>query len=292
MDGVLYSCDFSDKTSSSTSSVHLTLDDIMSMGSGRRAEKARERLSVARKSLEDKREAKRALEGALKLAVPASVLDESLLAEEMSKVDGLVTRTGLKRVAAETSVVSIPLAKTRKIELALDHKASSSKMVTGAHDKLKTNTTLATQARNINKRTNNSNNQLKNNNVNLHRASPIKESAPRPQIKRETKGAPLPAHQTLGTKETEGATTLSKDHQPLTPCLCRRSASSVVGSSGRGWEGTATLYHGSKLRFGCIQFVLSLAGRPGHAELVDGLSKVSNSTLTILNNSDQSKLTN
>ena len=292
VDGVLYSCDFSDKNPLSFSSVHLTVDDITALGSGRRAQKAKERLNIARKSLEDKHEAKRALEAALKLAVPASILDESFLAEEMSKAEGLVTRMGLKRVAAETSVVSIPLAKTRKIDPAVEQKTITSKPSAGAQDKLKTNATLATQARNSNKKTSNPNSQMKKNSVNCHRAPPVKDSAHTHQIKRETKTAFLPVRQTLGTKEAECSTTLSKEPQPLVPCMCKRSASSVVGSNGRGWEGTATLYHGSKLRFGCIQFVLSLAGRPGHAELVEGLSKVANSTLTILNNCDQSKLTN
>lgn len=290
VDGVLYSCDFSDKNPSSFSSVHLTVDDITALGSGRRAQKAKERLNIARKSLEDKREAKRALEAALKLAVPASILDESFLAEEMSKAEGLVTRMGLKRVAAETSVVSIPLAKTRKIDPAVEQKPS-----TGAQDKLKTNAILATQTKNsCNKKTTNPNSQLKKNSLNCHRAPSVNKDYAHPhQIKRETKTASLLVRQTLGAKEAaECSTTLSKELQPIVPCMCKRSASSVVGSNGKGWEGTATLYHGSKLRFGCIQFVLSLAGRPGHAELVKELSKVANSTLTILNNCDQSKLTN
>lgn len=59
---------------------------------------------------------------------------------------------------------------------------------------------------------------------------------------------------------------------PTLPCLCRRSTSSLVGTNRKGWEGTATLYHGSRLRFGCLQFVFSIAGRPGHPELVEALS--------------------
>jgi hypothetical protein len=59
---------------------------------------------------------------------------------------------------------------------------------------------------------------------------------------------------------------------PASPCLCRRSASCLVGTNRKGWEGTATLYHGSRLRFGCLQFVFSVSGRPGHAELLDSLS--------------------
>ena len=59
---------------------------------------------------------------------------------------------------------------------------------------------------------------------------------------------------------------------PASPCLCRHSPSCLVGTNRKGWEGTATLYHGSRLRFGCLQFVFSVTGRPGHTELLDALS--------------------
>ena len=291
VDGVLYSCDFSDKSPPSTSTstaAALTLDDITALGSGRRAEKARERLRGARRSLEDKVEAKRALEAALKLAVPASVLDESFLAEEMSKTAGLVTRMGWKRVAAETSVVSIPLAKTRKLESG-EQRATATKLSIGLQDKSKATLSLMTQMRNGTKKTNN---QLKNNNVNYHRVP--NETTHVPKIKKEAKTTSL-SSQASNMKQTETSTLGEKPtapKEPVVPCLCKRSASSVVGTNGKGWEGTATLYHGSKLRFGCIQFVLSLSGRQGHAELVEELSKVSNSTHTILNASDQSILSN
>lgn len=54
-------------------------------------------------------------------------------------------------------------------------------------------------------------------------------------------------------------------------CLCKRSASSLIGGSGKGWEGSALVSHGSKLRFGCIQLVLSISDRPGHSELLHAL---------------------
>ena len=295
VDGVLYSCDFSDKSppsSSTSATTALTLDDITALGSGRRAEKAKERLRDARKSLENKTEAKRALEAALKLAVPASVLDESYLAEEMSKAEGLVTRMGLKRVAAETSVVSIPLAKTRKLESG-EQKATASKLSIASQDnKSKATLSLTAQARNGPKKTNN---QLKNSNVNHHRVP--NDTTPKnvPKIKKETKTTTTPPSSHPSDSKQPESSTLSgrmpvPPREPVVPCLCKRSASSIVGTNGKGWEGTATLCHGSKLRFGCIQFVLSLAGRPGHAELVEELSKVSNSTRSILSSSDQSIL--
>lgn len=58
---------------------------------------------------------------------------------------------------------------------------------------------------------------------------------------------------------------------PHRTCLCKRSASSVLGSDGKGWEGAANVYHGSRLRFGCIQLVLSVSGRVGHTELLQTL---------------------
>lgn len=40
-------------------------------------------------------------------------------------------------------------------------------------------------------------------------------------------------------------------------CNCRASASSLIGGSGAGWEGTAVLHHGSYVKFGCLHFVFS-----------------------------------
>ena len=55
------------------------------------------------------------------------------------------------------------------------------------------------------------------------------------------------------------------------PCLCKRSASSLIGNNGKGWEGAALISHGSKLRFGCIQLCLSISNKPGHSELLQAL---------------------
>ncbi len=86
------------------------------------------------------------------------------------------------------------------------------------------------------------------------------------------------------TKKTSNNRTERK--KPLTPdkksdhssrteykaCYCKRSASSLIGSGGKGWEGGAVVTHGSKLRFGCIQFVLSISNRPGYNELQQALT--------------------
>lgn len=41
-------------------------------------------------------------------------------------------------------------------------------------------------------------------------------------------------------------------------CGCRASASSLIGGSGAGWEGTAVLHHGSYVKFGCLHFIFSI----------------------------------
>ncbi|XP_065663634.1 PHD finger protein 12 isoform X2 [Hydra vulgaris] len=41
-------------------------------------------------------------------------------------------------------------------------------------------------------------------------------------------------------------------------CNCRASASSLIGGSGAGWEGTAVLHHGSYVKLGCLHFVFSI----------------------------------
>lgn len=43
------------------------------------------------------------------------------------------------------------------------------------------------------------------------------------------------------------------------------------GSMAGHWEGAAALHHGSTIRFGCVHFVLSVAGKPGHDQLVKSL---------------------
>lgn len=249
VDGVLYSCDFSDKKTregSPTGPTPLTLDDLTARGSGLRAERARARVKAARKSLEDREKAKHALESALKLAAPLSSqsdsADISLSRSTNNSASASTPITlGLKRIFDNSSVVSIPLSKTKKHcpdETQKNAKKTSSVSVDTklAKPDLKSSVQLDSQQ--------------------VH----------------QTKGLPHPSSSVLKTKDScRQGMPLSNDELFTKPCLCKRSASSLVGSSGKGWEGTATLYHGSKLRFGCIQFVLSIAGRPGHSELVQAL---------------------
>ncbi len=278
VDGILFSCDFSDKEPAPTNpEVVLTVDDYLSLGTGRRALQAQLKLESARKSLRDKQEAKKALEAALRLSAP--VKDDFSLAEEMSKCEGLMTRTGLKRVAA-TEGSSAP---------------SGGANSNGAHSTATGRT----------KKSENPTSSLKKANA--------KKSSPAPSRNTPPQGKPASSKEektsTKGDtkKDSDGETTESVKNntdsksvkeEPMevvwddlkvngevdpchgVPCGCLRSLSSVMvglagspGGGGSGWEGTAALHHGTRLCFGCLQFIVSLAGHPGHSELVQVLSE-------------------
>lgn len=275
MDGVLYSCDFSVAPPPDPSKdVLLTLDDLSALGNGRRASEARARLEAARRSLRDKEKAKRALEAALRLSAP--VKDDFSLAEEMSKCEGLMTRTGLKRVAATDSnaasssaganssvVLSIPFTKTKKSETTTSKKGSVAKRqspsrpevaqrVTELKNKKAAVPSVAKQETRIA-----SENSTQQSQAAVGLPPVIKE--------RSSDDVGLSSSRTLLLKEEARGS-------HYIPCGCDRSPLSALEFEGKGWEGTATLYHGSRLRFGCLQFILSLAGRPGHKELVHALA--------------------
>lgn len=272
MDGVLYSCDFSSKPSTDQSDVILTLDDLSSLGKGRRASRAKARLEAARKSLKDKQEAKRALEAALQLSAP--IKDDLSLAEELSKCEGLMTRTGLKRVAATENVansvgssvvLSIPLSKTKKSD------TSSKKGAAKRSSPAKLQQETASKAIEIKEEKISSpstkqepKQELTRSKVQSNVAGPVSHVSTKEDSSEE-----------MDTGQASLCSEVTADHS--VPCGCSKSPSSVVGSSARGWEGTATLYHGSRLRFGCLQFILSLAGQPGHSELVQALKDQSGS---------------
>ena len=59
-------------------------------------------------------------------------------------------------------------------------------------------------------------------------------------------------------------------------CLCSadNGGSSVSSCLPGNWEGSAFLRHGSTVRFGCVRFVLSIAGQPGHDQLVKSILQV------------------
>lgn len=242
VDGILYSCDISDKNPTPKEQPSpLTLDDVLAMGSGRRAAKSRAKIEAARKSLEDKSKAKMVLEGAIRLTVPSSQ-DDALLAEELSKGEGLMTRTGLKRVALESnhnlSVVSIPLSKARKMEMSESHR-----------------------------------NNAKRDNVQKNVSKPSKVTAEETVSTKITFDKKLHSkcHNTLSSSHRSPRVRLKQSLVRVRPCLCDQVGSSERGEEER-LEGTAVLTHGSRLRFGCLEFVLSVVGCDGHDELLDALT--------------------
>ncbi len=213
------------------------------------------RLKHMRKSVGSKEEARRAVERAIRMATP--IKDDLSLAEEMSKCEGLMTRTGLKRVAAESAsthalsnavlpgsstLLSIPLSKTKKTE-AIANSPPRRSLATS-----KTAGKLNARIQNSPKR------------QNVKADSPTSRASPR--------------HQSQESRSSEEEAATADEPMEVATCDCHVSLTSLVGSNGRGWEGTATLTHGSRLRFGCLQFILSLSGQPGHSELIQALSSI------------------
>lgn len=272
VDGVLYSCDFSDKSTSPPPSLipHCTTPHNQSQAlfqNGQKIALASAKLEAARILLRNKQEARRAQEGALRLSAP--VKDDFSLAEEMSKCEGLMTRTGLKRVTAETSsssggnssvVLSIPLSKTRKSE--------------AAGNSPKRNTSKGRSPAGVVKMSEPKEEKNEPAVIITNRTQvPLQKKQVSKAVKTEPiKTLPTPTPSAPPIQSSCSEETIPQIHHSI-PCHCRKSLSSMVGSNGKGWEGTATLYHGSRLRFGCLQFILSIAGRPGHTELVQALSK-------------------
>ena len=279
MDGVLFSCDFTSKSSQPTTTnqeVILTLDDHLSVGNGRKALQAKARLESARKSLKDKQEAKKALEAALRLSAP--VKDDFSLAEEMSKCEGLMTRTGLKRVAATDSNSMPPNSGANSNNLSGKAKSSLNSL-----KKDKGNAKKLSPARNPPP-------QIKAVTTNKidtrHILDTKKDSKDEALSQKKETGAENVSH-SLTTSDSKsvkedamevvvgGLRVDGESSCPSVPCGCPRNPSSaMVGSEGStetGWEGTASLCHGSRLRFGCLQFIVSLAGHPGHSEMLQAL---------------------
>lgn len=291
VDGILFSCDFSRKSPSdrpppsANQDVLLTLDDLSSLGKGRRASQARARLEAARKSLRDKEKAKRVLEAALRLSAP--VKDDFSLAEEMSKCEGLMTRTGLKRVAATENiassgnssvVLSIPFSRTKKSDIKKLETVSNNLAKKGTSAK---GQTTAVPGESVQKTIEPNREKVKSALAKQEVKMELDKTNSRGELQVAVTSAPQvnsvssSGENSTGTLSAEDKGQIPLEEKvtpPSVPCGCRKSLSSVVGSNGKGWEGTATLYHGSRLRFGCLQFILSLAGRPGHSELIQALT--------------------
>ena len=233
MDGVLYSCDFSNKTLVESENKTSPSQSPAPEGQGpslstrfrwgRAGARARARLEAARRILREQAEAQRALEAALSLA------------KQVGKEEG-GSETSSKRTTYNSSVVSIPLAMSR-------------------HKKLSSSSCAGSQGRESSSATSKS--------LQMNDASSSQPDNPNRTPQKESYW-----------DKRDGGSSGSPELPPAPsiPCLCKHSTSSLVGANRKGWEGTATLYHGSRLRFGCLQFVFSIAGRPGHSELVEALS--------------------
>ena len=280
VDGVLYSCDFSDKGRDDGNRLEppvFTLDNLTARGVGLRAERARARIEEARKSLEEKEQARRALEGALKLARPSLSVEDSANGGSRNHSDSRPVLLGSKRIS-DSSVVSIPLSKTKRHCAEDSPKRVSPQKPSPVRDKGLRNTNHERDSKaailkcheelDCHRRESPSPNKNKNTpSPNKNKTTP----SPNKKASAESKSSPQELSQLTSSLRGEPVTFSQ-------PCICKRSASSLVGGNGKGWEGTATLYHGSRLRFGCVQFVLSIAGRPGHGELVKALVALNNRT--------------
>lgn len=213
VDGVLYSCDFSEK--SSYEGTVLLLDDVLSLGEGRKAINARRRLEAARTNLQDTEKAKQALASALKLS------------KSINK-DAVIDASNLPEVKRpRTSSSSEPSSRESSVTSLLPSSLKS-------------------------------------------RQSPFVESKGQSPCSSSSVEKTSPSHLTNRSLTSSSCHSSSTHKQSI--CTCKRSASSLIGGSGKGWEGSALVSHGSKLRFGCIQLMLSVADKPGHNDLLHALT--------------------
>lgn len=271
VDGVLYSCDLSNKCSqpaTSNQEVVLTMDDYVSLGTGRRALQAKSRLESARKSLRDRQEARKALEAALRLSAP--VKDDFSLAEEMSKCEGLMTRTGLKRVAA-TEGSTASSVNSNGMPTATGRTKKSENSLKKGYVKKQSSQSTSSQGKATAVK------ELKADNIKKEPESELNGSIGPATAKNTHCGMDSKSVKEEPMEVTSDDLRFS-EHELVNynvPCGCCASASmesATAAATGSGWEGTASLSHGSRLRFGCLQFVISVAGHPGHSELVQALS--------------------
>ena len=274
VDGVLYSCDFSDKGRHADpprpDGYFAVRGFTTPLHRPTAMDQAARKVYEAKKYLGGSKEAgRRAVEKAIRMAMP--VKDDLSLAEEMSKCEGLMTRTGLKRVAAEsagslstsgssgalpgsTTFLSIPLSKTKRTDVVASPPRKSTGSSKGANR-------------------NSAKSEL------LHKQSSSQTERPVKELPTEGKKS-LTDQGSVGINLLRSSpcaaelSTASEAPPVGVSCDCRDSLTNKLGSTGKGWEGTATLTHGSRLRFGCVQFILSLTGQPGHSELIQALSHV------------------
>ena len=282
IDGVLLCCDFAERHPPEPPAT-LTIDGLMARGQGLRAERARLRLEAAREALGgDKDKAKKALEKVLSLPYRSPVEPDTN--SSSSAGGGLGTKRGPDAIGPAPNT---PTMKTRKMS-SRKPATKNGEVVGGGGGgggvvPASTTTTpsvtidsAVTQAigcgRNYVGEASEGDTHTSTVERSTDLKTPVMTSSQSPSQACGCTQTVHPLSQQTGTKleaKEEPVPELSDvEEGVLSPCLCQHSASLLVGSTGRGWEGTALLHHGSRVQFGCLQFVVSMAGKPGHSELV------------------------
>ena len=93
----------------------------------------------------------------------------------------------------------------------------------------------------------------------------------RPRVKNE--GSVQSQLDLRRSRETGGAGQLVRTEGQVgtvSSGLCGCAGLQPLNTDG-GWSGSAPLSHGSLIRIGCVQLLLSVAGQPGHAELIQSI---------------------
>eukprot|EP00731_Ephydatia_muelleri_P023083 Em0015g666a len=251
IDGVLLCCDFAERHPPEPPAT-LTIDGLMARGQGLRAERARLRLEAAREALGgDKDKAKKALEKVLSLPYRSPVEPDTN--SSSSAGGGLGTKRGPDAIGPAPNT---PTMKTRK--MSSRKPATKNGEVVGGGGGGGGVVPASTDH---------------------HPLCDYRQCCDPGHRLCQSPSQACGCTQTVHPLSQQTGTKLEAKEEPvpelsdveegvLSPCLCQHSASLLVGSTGRGWEGTALLHHGSRVQFGCLQFVVSMAGKPGHSELV------------------------
>lgn len=279
VDGVLLCCDFAERRPPEPPAA-LTIDGLVAGGQGLRAERARLRLEAARDTLSgDKDKAKKTLEKVLSLPYRNPIdPDAGIIGSNAG--GGLGTKRGQDAIGPAPNT---PTMKTRKMS-SRKPAVKNGEVVGGGGV---TTTPSVTSDSGVTQATSCVRNSVD---------EPSESSGHMSTVERSTDKAPLmtstqsPSQscgctQTVRSLPQQTGTGLEAKEELVPelsdtaesvhiPCLCQHSTSLLIG---RGWEGTALLHHGSRVRFGCLQFVFSMAGKPGHSELVQAFLEAANS---------------
>ena len=249
IDGVLLSCDSADRRPPE-GPPPLTIDSLLARGLGLRAGRARLRLEAAREALNnDKEKAKMAVDKALSLPYKSPVESDALTAKRGQDTS--------------SSAPTTPTVKTRKMSSRKSAMKNGEAIVGGAIPATTTEGTAA-QTATASSCEPEVNNHTRTVETDIETKVPISFNQPPLPCTISGSRSLLTSGQPSETKVEEAKMEAEEGHGR--PCQCQRGAFLCAD---RGWEGTALLHHGSRIQFGCLQFVLSVAGKPGHKELVE-----------------------